>query len=120
MTTFIAPPGISSPSGWKVKPGSVGSYKYRNPDAPGGATPIRGARIKEGKKLKIVARQTGLALTGAQGRVAIRVIAGQQGSCALFSPSTALILRDEADRFQAKNATTSGFTDCSAASLGLP
>lgn len=118
--TFSVPGGPGMEDGWQSKAATVSSYRYRNTQAPAGPTPIRLARLKDGKTLKLVARDVGLALAGAQGSVAIRITTGGVRSCALFGPGNAFVLRDEPNRFQAKSATASGLADCSAASLGLP
>lgn len=117
QVTFRVPGGETD---WQAKEAAVSSYRYRNRDAPSGPTAVRLVRLKEGRTTKIVARSVGLALSSAQGAVAIRIVTGNVRSCALFHPSTALVLRDEPNRFQAKSATAAGLADCSAASLGLP
>lgn len=105
---------------WRAKSGTAASYRYRNEDAPGGPTKLRVVRMKEGKTWKLVSRDLGIGLDGPQGAIAIRVSTGHLRSCARFSPTSALILRDEADRFQAKNATATSLSDCTDASLGVP
>lgn len=119
-TKYTLPPGPGSRAGWAVKTGTVASYRYRNGDAPGGPTPVRLLRLKEGKNFKVVSRRVGLALLEAQDSVAIRISNGKNRVCALFGPGNSLILRDETGRFQAKNASTSAIADCTAASLGMP
>jgi cysteine-rich repeat protein len=98
--------------------GSQTIYKFKNKLAPGGNSEVRISTLKKGRGLKISSRATGLPLTGPQGHVGIRFRTGLERSCALFGPST--ITRDEANKFQAKNATTAGLTDCSDASLSSP
>jgi hypothetical protein len=109
--SFVVPAGESLPPGWKVKDANVDLFKYVNKDAPAGPTPVKVMTLKDGKVLKIVAKETGLALAGSQGAVVIRITTGSLRNCTLFDAAT--IKKDEADKFIAKNSLGSSLTDCS-------
>ena len=74
--------------------------------------------LKQGKTIKVVARVTGLALTGPQRAVGIRLVTGTLRNCALFDAPT--IQHDEADRFVAKDAVASALADCAVLVPGAP
>ena len=118
--TVVVPPGLGGPPGWQTKTGTVGSYTYRNKSAPGGPTAARVVRIKESKSVKIVLRDFGIPLDAPQGGLSVRVTTGALRSCARFEAGHALVLRDEPNRFLAKNAVVGGWTDCSDEALELP
>ncbi len=111
---FTAPPGIGKP-GWKVKNGTVGRYKFHNKDAPSGVSSVRTLVVAEGKVLKVVAQSAGLALTGPQASIGVRITMGSQRSCALFAGAT--VTRDQAGSFRARRALASTLADCSDDSL---
>jgi hypothetical protein len=100
--------------------GSGTVYKFSNKLAPGGPSSVKITVIKKGKGIKLSGKATGLPLTGSQGSVGIRIRTGFERNCALFASSNSLIVKDEANKFQAKSATTTGLTDCSDASLSSP
>jgi hypothetical protein len=111
------PAGLGNP-GWMKKDASIDLYKFVNPSSPAGISVVKVALLKQGKLLKIVAKATGLALTGTQGSVGIRLTTGTLRSCAIFSAANGTIVKDEADRFIAKDASTLGVPDCGDATLG--
>jgi hypothetical protein len=115
IATLTVPAGVGTP-GWTSHAGSTDLDKFTNSDAPGGISVVRRVVIHEGRVLKVVARATGLALTGPQGSVGIRITTGTLRNCALFTAPT----KDEADRFVARDASAAAITDCSDASLGAP
>jgi hypothetical protein len=90
-------------------------YKFLNKTAPDATSAVRTAVIKQGKVLKVVAKDTGLALRWPQRGVGIRIQTGLLRNCARFGAGT--IVRDEPGKFIAKNASASGLADCSDASL---
>ncbi|HYC53853.1 MAG TPA: hypothetical protein VEL28_02830, partial [Candidatus Binatia bacterium] len=94
-STFILPAALWSAS-------STGdSYKFKNPQAPAGASPVRAARIKAGS-LKVKARSTGITLDEAsQGSVALSLASGTLRVCVRFGGD---VTRDEPGRFSARNA----------------
>src|SRR5690349_10504418 len=68
--TFILPA-----VGWKSS-GNGSSYKFHNPEAPGGISPVKSARIKDGS-IKVRARASGITLDEAsQGSVSISLASG--------------------------------------------
>jgi hypothetical protein len=85
-------------SGWTTN--SAGTVaRFRNREAPGGISLVKGAVVKTGKTLKVVARTSGLTLDeAAQGAVSIRLVLGDDVYC---SRCTAPI-RDEPGRYVAK------------------
>jgi hypothetical protein len=76
---------------------------------------VKVAVIKQGKVLKVVSKDAGLPLAGAQGSVGIRVQTGLTRNCAFFGPST--IIKDEANKFIAKHALASAISDCADSTL---
>ena len=112
------PPGAGDP-GWTVVSTPTPRYKFHNSLAPGGISPVRVAVLREGKTLKLLAKDAGLPLAGAQGAVGIRVTTGTLRSCARFSGST--IRKDEAGAFVASRALANALFDCSDDSMnGVP
>jgi cysteine-rich repeat protein len=111
------PPGSGSP-GWQVKAGTTNYYKFANREAPGGASPVRTALLKDGTQLKLTARSSGLALAGPQGVVGIRITTGALRTCARFEG--AAISHDEAGAFVASSAPAAALADCTNASLVGP
>lgn len=104
--TLVAPAGMDL---WRVKP-AVFKFADRT-----GTSDVRVVVLKEGRVLKVVARQTGLALDAPLGAVGVRVTTGVLRSCARFDATT--VRTDEAGSFVAKNALASALADCSDASL---
>lgn len=115
--TLYVPPGTGNP-GWSSRVAARPAYKFRNRLAPEGVARARGVDLRQGKLLKVVAKDTGLSLTSAQGPVGIRITTGALRSCALFDAAT--IVTDEPGSFLAKHAVAARLTDCSDESLGLP
>jgi hypothetical protein len=116
--TFAIPPGVGMP-GWTTRTGAMPSHRWRNPGAPGGPSPVKSARLKQGKTLSLTARVAGLALVAPATRIAIRVTTGSLRSCAVFEGAS--IRTTIAGRFVATNAPAPALADCSDASLlGLP
>ena len=111
--SFDLPPGVE----WWLNPTGT-TYAWSNRAAPAGPSPVKVAVIKRGRGIKLSSKATGLPLTGSQGQVAIRIRTGLERSCALFAGPT--IVTDEANKFQARDATTAGLADCTDASLGAP
>jgi hypothetical protein len=109
--TFTVPAGESPAPGWKVKDGATADlYKYVNKDAPGGPVALKIVLLKEGKVLKVVGKETGVAMTGTLGDVVVRITTGTLRNCARFDAAT--IRKDEPGKFIAKGAVASSLTDC--------
>jgi hypothetical protein len=108
------PAGVGTP-GWTVKSEGQPQYKFKNPDAPAGVSPVKLALLKSAKVLKVVSKDALLALSGAQGTVGIRITTGTLRNCALFDAPT--IRKDETGVFSARNASAAVLTDCSDGSL---
>jgi len=113
---FDLPAGVSTP-GWRVRGSSAVTYKYVNPDAAPGPTPVRIVTLKGGRLVKIVGDGTGLPMDRAHGAIAVRVTVGRQRACGVFRGTA--VVRDEPGEFLGRKATTV-VGDCSAASLGFP
>lgn len=111
---LAVPSGEGTP-GWTVAAGTVPRFRFRNPDAPAGVSPVRVVVLKAGRVLKVVARTTGVPLAVPQLAVGIRFTTGTRRTCALFGGST--IQKDVAGKFVAKGALASALADCSDASL---
>jgi len=113
--SFVVPRGSSRRSGWTA---NACLYRFTNWDAPSGSSPVRTFLLKKSRGLLVVARRTGLALTGPVGAVGIRVTTGTLRSCALFSGSA--VVHDQAGFFMGRRAAASALRDCSDASLRGP
>ncbi len=113
--SLAVPSGVGNP-GWKSTAGGTSIHRFVNGDAPSGVSPVRAVVLKQGRVLKVVARETGLALAGPQGSVAIRLTTGNLRNCALFGSGT--VRRDEANAFTATGAFASAIGDCSDVTLG--
>jgi hypothetical protein len=119
QASLAVPAGAGDP-GWTVESSPAHPrYKFRNPLAPGGISAVRLVALRAGRLLKVVAKDAGLPVAGAQGAIGIRITTGTIRNCARFAGST--IRRDEAGAFVASHATTAGLFDCSDASMnGVP
>lgn len=115
---FVVPPGVGTP-GWKSTTGATPTHRWKNPAAPGGASPLKVVRLRQGKVLTLLSKQAGLALTAPTPRVAIRVTTGSLRNCALFEGTS--IRTNQVGRFVGANAPAPSVSDCSDASLrGVP
>lgn len=63
-------PGVVGKPGWLTKPAPP-TYQFKNSFAPNGISVVRIVKLRAGKGLKIVARETGLAMTQPLGAVGI-------------------------------------------------
>lgn len=118
VATFTIPPGLGSPIGWFSKDAKVDLYKYKNKNAPGGATEVKTVVMKDGKSLKVKAKAVGIPMAVPARSIAIRITTGVVRSCARFEFLSAI--RDEPGNFLGKNATSSSLPNCSDATLGVP
>jgi hypothetical protein len=112
--TLAIPAGVGNP-GWRLTDRTLDRYKFSNGAAPGGPSVVRQVSLRENRGLKIVARETGLALAAAQGSVGIRFTTGSLRSCARFDGSAIVV--DQPGRFIGKGAAAT-LADCDDASLG--
>jgi hypothetical protein len=114
--TFVVPGGGGWP-GWRVRDRKRQplSYRYLNPWAPAGPTPVREIQLQERDGIRVVGRKTGLSLALPLGRVAVRLTVGDLRFCALFDESTVVI--DRNGRFGARHALAAALPDCSDESL---
>ncbi|HXJ33963.1 MAG TPA: DUF4215 domain-containing protein [Candidatus Eisenbacteria bacterium] len=108
------PAGVGKP-GWETKTTSP-AYRFANKTAPAGPSPVRLALLKQGRLLRMVARDVGLPLATAHGAVGIRLTTGTVRSCALFNGATIRV--DLPGRFVASGAISGALADCSDAALG--
>ncbi|HXC52383.1 MAG TPA: hypothetical protein VN634_15990 [Candidatus Limnocylindrales bacterium] len=84
------------------------AYRFRNPDAPDGSSPVKTARIADGS-IKVRARASGITLDEeSQGSIAISFASGTLRVCLHFGGT---IVRDEAGRFQARAAAAPASCD---------
>ena len=111
----LSVPRVVGDVGWTVSIGTVPRFRFRNPDAPAGLSPVRVLLLKQGRVLKVVAKAVGLPLATPQGAVGIRVVMGTLRSCARFTGAT--IRKDVAGRFVGKGALAAALADCSDGSL---
>ncbi len=114
QASLAAPAGAGNP-GWTSEQGTAPRYKFRNRLAEPGLYSVRLAVIKQGKVLRLAAKDAGLALAVPQGAVGIRITTGGLRNCARFDALT--IRKDEAGAFVAAHATAARLVDCSDASL---
>lgn len=77
-------------------------FRYRNAQAPAGASPVDMVLIKSGKRLKVTAKAAGLTLDEpSQGAIGINLTSGTRRYLARFGGQ---IVRDEPTRFLARDA----------------
>src|SRR5581483_5004987 len=86
---------------WSVN--STGTmFRFRNRSAPAGPSAVKLAVIKDGRLIKVSAKDSGLTLDEpTQGSVGIVLTSGTRRYCALFDSG---IVRDQPGRFSARNA----------------
>lgn len=111
--SLAVPAGAGDP-GWIVV-SDPPSYKFRNRQAPAGISPARIAVLRQGKTIKLVAKDAGLPLAVPQGTVGIRITTGTLRNCARFTTST--IRKDVAGAFVASRAAFTALSNCSDDSL---
>jgi hypothetical protein len=112
------PAGSGQSWSWKIGTGTIGQYKFTNSLAPQGVTKARTIVLKQGRLLKISTKDVPFPLTHALGRVGVRVTMGGTRACAMFLPST--VTRDEAGKFNAKNAPATVLPNCDDATMTTP
>ena len=120
VATIVLPGGSGVP-GWKAKKGrrKSAAYRYLNPSAPEGPSSVKLLVVQDGVGMLVNGRATGLDLSGALGRVGVRLTMGSLRMCALFDEST--VVHDRPGRFAARGALAATLADCSDASLaGVP
>jgi cysteine-rich repeat protein len=71
-------------SGWS---GGGRSFKFRNPQAPDGISPVRVATVIPGKSIKLTAARAGFSLAAPLTGVGIRLVSGVAAACTIFPPS---------------------------------
>lgn len=90
---------------WAVN-ASGAVFRYRNALAPGGPSAVKVTRLKNGSLLKVSAKSTGITLDEpTQGSILVSLVIGPRQYCATFGGT---VLRDEPNRFIAKNAPAPG------------
>jgi len=78
------------------------TFRYRNTQAPNGPSAVKMTRIRNGSLLKVGARATGITLNeSSQGSIELLLSSGTRRYCVTFGGT---IVRDEPNRFYAKNA----------------
>ena len=82
------PSGIGSP-GWTVL--DAPGYKFRNTLAPLGSSLVRAAVLKDGRLLKVVAKDAGFPLDQPLSGVGIRLVAGSLAMCSYFPVGTTVV-----------------------------
>lgn len=114
-TDLTVPDAISaSPAIWKD---TGPDYKFVHKGAPDTTSGVKVLLMKDGKKLKLVAKEVPLPLSGTNGFVAIRITMGDTRYCARFN--SASVRRDHEGRFIGKKAPASNVTDCSNFGMGI-
>ena len=88
-------------SGW-TKNAAGNLFKFGNPSAPGGSSPVKVALVKQKKGIKLVAKATGITLNEpAQESVGLVLAFGRVHYCALFGGK---VVQDKPGKFIAKKA----------------
>ena len=111
---LVIPPG----SGWNQWASPRQTYRFRNVDVPGLPTPVRFARLRQGRGLRIDARAAGLALWGSQTSIGVRVEMGSTRFCTVFAGGG--VRRDEAALFAARDTPNPNLTACTDEALFRP
>lgn len=111
----LSAPALGVSPGWSVGAGSTPSFRFARAATFAAASPIRRATLQRSRVLSLTADAAGLALTGPQGGVGIRIQTGTLRSCARFDG--AAVTADRAGQFAGRNATIATLTDCSNAVL---
>ena len=109
----LTAPADSGSAHWRVKGGAnaaTGSYRFKYSGAPDAYSGVRTISFKQGKGIKVVARDVGLALASPSQAIGVRITTGTLRSCARFDSST--VQTDTAGRFTARNAVASSLADC--------
>jgi hypothetical protein len=110
MASFTLPA-----SNWRANgPGTV--FKFTNKGAPEPPSSVKTALIKGGRTLKVVSKEAGLPLLGAEGQVAVRVTTGTTRNCALFTSDD--VQKEAEGKLIAKKSSADALADCSDAALG--
>lgn len=104
----------ASPAEWKD---SGPDYKFIHKGAPDATSGAKVLLMKDGKKMKLVAKEIGLPLSGANGFVSIRITMGDTRYCARFD--SAHVKKDQANKFVAKKSPASNMADCSDMAMGI-
>jgi dienelactone hydrolase len=96
---------LALPAGnWIVRGGGT-TFVYRNQLAPAGPSAVRRVVVKQGRKVRVISKGTGITLDEpSQGSVRLRLTSGSSRYCALFDGPA--VLRDEPGLFVARNAPT--------------
>ncbi len=115
VVALFADAGAGNP-GWTAKAATVPGYKFKNPQSAVGTLTLRTVVLKQGRVLKVTAKDVGLPLDGPQGAVGIRITIGTLRDCARFDAPT--IRKDVAGKFVARDAARATLLDCSDASVG--
>jgi len=105
--TLATVPSSDESAGWMVTPSR---YRYRNPLAPGGASPVRAFVIRDGarKELDITVETTTTA-PGTEGGFGMRLTMGTTRVCARFTGAD--VVRDQPGMFVAK-ADDASIVEC--------
>ena len=108
-------PATGVTPGWKVGTGAQGWYRFRRDRALTAATPVRRAVLRQGRSLKVVLDDVGLAMTAQQVAVGIRITTGTLRSCARFAGSS--VVTDRAGLFVGHAAPADALADCATSTL---
>jgi hypothetical protein len=114
-------PPVTGPVGWTASVdghGAIRRYKFRNRYAPNGFSAVAAVTWVSHASFKLLVRSTVLDASGPQGGFRIRITDGENRYCARFDGSS--VVADNTGFFSARDATSAGLADCSAASLGEP
>lgn len=106
---------VSPGEGWSESGGLAPRYSYFNRRAPEGPSPLRRAKIRQGKHLRVRGFLPGFEVGSPLGPVVVRIEIGSETSCAFFAAST--IQRDSGGVFRAVEADAAGLADCATSTI---
>src|SRR4029453_13680997 len=118
QASLDVPAGAGSP-GWTAVATGTPRYEFRHPPAPTGISGVRVAVLRQGKLLRLVAKDAGLPLAVPHGAIGIRITAGALRNCARFAGSA--VRKDAPGAFVGSHASSGPLADCSDGVLsGVP
>ncbi len=104
----------AAPAIWKQ---TGPDYRFVNGGAPDVVSGAKALLFKDGKKLKLIAKELPLPLSGRNTFVTIRITMGDTRYCARFNPAN--IKKDYAGRFIGRKAPAANVDDCTDFGMGI-
>ncbi len=104
----------AAPAVWKD---TFPKYRFVNGGAPDVVSGVKVLLLQDGKRLKLIAKEIPLPLSGRNSFVTIRITMGDTRYCARFNPSD--VRKDYAGKFIGKKAPAANVEDCSDFGMGI-